>query len=65
MEIRSYLNPVIENIQAYLVVTSNFHVQFLNKNIAMDNVLNCTHNIKLKAALPEYELSFRLYLRLE
>jgi len=31
----------------------------------MDNVLNCTHNIKIKATLLEYEVSFRLYLGYE
>ena len=65
MEIRSYLNSVTENIQAHLVVISNFHIQFLNKNFAMDKVLNCTHNTKIKVTLLEYEVSFRLYLGYE
>jgi hypothetical protein len=65
MEIRSHLNLVIENIQAYQVVISNFHIQFLNKNIPTDKVLNCTHNIKLKSTILEYEVSFRLYLEYE
>jgi len=62
MEISSYLISVMENIQAYLVVISNFNIQFLNKKFAMGKLLNCTHNIKINATMLEYEVSFRLYL---
>jgi hypothetical protein len=66
MEIGSCLTSVVENIQAYLVVICNFQTQFLTKkNIAIDNVLDCTHNINIKATLLEYEVFFRLYLGYE
>lgn len=60
MEISSYLTS-----QAYLVVISNFHIHFLNTNFAIDKVLNWTHNIKIKATLLKYEVSFRFCLGYE